>query len=220
MAARNRHRSIPALSLGGLAAILAFSLGTPGEKSDVEEWSFVREHIVMEVGQGEFQIDAKYVFKVERKTDDLIILYPFPTDSTLGRPILLNAWIDSGRGREPLHVLQQIQGWYWLMSAESAAKIEVGIRFRQAMKESRAVYVLRSAAIWDRPLEEATLEVRVPRGRRAIIQPKMVAAENLGEFECHRVIFKNWTPGEDLVVTLTQPGEPHSKSLKGLPLTP
>ena len=184
-----------------IPAILAsIGPGTPAESH--HSWCFVGEQVRMQVGDSVFVVEGNYDFERGDSPQDLVIRYPFPSDTTLGTPELLKSTADTPAGRFPMEIVPGQDGWRWVLSSSWGRKVSVHVTYRQAMLANHATYVLTSARDWGRPLREAVVEVCLPPKAIADISPALPRLVTNERGHVHEGQFRNWLPEEDLVVRL------------------
>jgi hypothetical protein len=168
---------------------------------------FASEVVRLVATGAEQTVEGTYVFVNEQDSTRALILYPFPKDSLLGAPHLIDASISHG-ARPPavLLVWADESGWHWTLSMAAGETCRVTIRYVQALAAPHAAYVLTSTRGWGRPLEHARLEVVLPENVR---RPRFTFAfrkDGYGDGRCVWVYeTKRFLPGKDLVVNWEAP---------------
>lgn len=114
------------------------------------------------------EVDGTYVLACERPYRQLIpLIYPFPADSMMAgaRMIEGHTRVD-GDSWEPLRFdpLPGGSGVRWWVPPCSGRTIEIRGRYRQAMREAYARYIVTTTRLWQRPLRHARFEIRLPEG--------------------------------------------------------
>lgn len=167
-------------------------------------WTFAEESVRLDVGEDFFKVSAEYVFTAGSDSEPLALLLPLAQDETLGEPILLEAGITCGTVARPLPVIMGQDGWRFVLNSPGPTKCTITLSYYQSMNGGRAVYVLRSAREWGRPLDRAVLEVSIEEGRACVIRPALEALGVTEGVQLFRASFEDWVPREDLVVELPE----------------
>ena len=185
-----------------LAMTAGMALGNPQVGTYLNGWSFTAERVCIVVSETDLTVDAQYKFHRFDDADELVVRYPFPADTSLGRPELLSASVHAPEGDEaPLEVVVRDDAWRWILSPSWGESVIVRVEYRQTISARRATYVLTSTRDWDRPLSKATFEIRTPlRTRASVSLPARMTEES--NSRVYRAEFVNWMPVSDLVVSL------------------
>lgn len=165
-------------------------------------WEFEAERVTLDIVEHGFVVTGEYEFRLHEPAEPLAFLYPFPADTSLGVPELMEASIEGSSGRRALSLVEDNGCWRWLAEPEDGQRCTIRIVYRQAMRDGHATYVLTSARAWRRPIERAHLEVRVAKGSRCRITPPLSFAGVDGDRSVYRGVFLGFDPTEDLRVDL------------------
>jgi hypothetical protein len=191
-----------------LVAAATLSLGTVTD--DVfgpvinRGWTFAEESVLLHVGDGFFKVSVEYVFAAEPESEPIALVVAFPNDKTVEEPVLLEAGITCGESPRPLPISMRQDSWRFVLSSPGQARCAVTLSYYQPMTGGSAIYVLRSAQEWGRPLERAVLEVRIPESMTCTISPALEALGARDGMQVFRGSFEEWVPREDLVVHLLE----------------
>lgn len=186
------------------AAGLAWGQPSVRPESPAAAWRFVGECVSIELSQAGFTVQAEYQFRLAADATALVFQYPFPVDSSLGEPELLEASISGASGWRALHVSPGDGCWRWIAEPSDTGQCAIRVAYRQATTSGRARYVLTSTQIWGRTIDHARLEVRIPRNRRCRIVPALPLISHDGEQTVYRGEFLRFLPQGDLLVELLE----------------
>jgi hypothetical protein len=165
-------------------------------------WSFVGERVRMQVTESEFVVDGYYEFERGAPEEDLVLRYPFPSDTTFGTPELLHSSVITSQGPRAMGIVSGPDGWRLVLKSSWGRNVSVHIIYRQAMLASHATYVLTSTRDWGRPLGRAVLEVCLPAESKADISPRLPRLEVHDGAQVRWAEFRDWLPEGDLTVRL------------------
>ena len=133
---------------------------------------FDSEIIKLSVVGDSLEVDGTYLLACQSPFDRPIALfYPFPVDSLLGGARMID-----GRARvgakpwEPLRfqAIPGRDGVRWWVPPSDGDTITVQGRYRQAIRERYARYIVTTTRAWDRPLRHARFEIRLPGGAEPV----------------------------------------------------
>jgi hypothetical protein len=185
------------------ALLILASLTAPGTVVSAATpftWSFAGERVYMRVTESEFVVDAHYDFERGAREEDLVIRYPFPSDTTLGVPELMGADVLTSGGSRGVDIVFGPDGWRWVLKSSWGRVVSLHLTYRQAIRARHATYILTSTKEWQRPLGRAVLEVSVPLGVDAEVTPYLPSRGTRDGALIRRAELRNWTPREDLVI--------------------
>ncbi len=152
---------------------------------------FEQEEVHMDISRGKVTITGRYLFHNPGPRDTMAgIFFPFPLDKGILYPDRIDVsgipFSRTARGiRFDLHVKGNEKRW-------------VTIRYTQRLKDSRAVYIVRSALAWHRPILRARFRIRYPSCFTNVHQPYRPASTGKGVI---RLDIKDFVPVRDIVVT-------------------
>src|SRR2546425_13178431 len=109
------------VALGIVSAALGVSATT------LPSWSFVGEHVRMQVTDSAFVVNGYYEFERGAPDEDLVLRYPFPSDPTFGTPELLHSSIITSRGPRAMEIVFGPDGWRWGLRSSWGHNVRVHI---------------------------------------------------------------------------------------------
>lgn len=144
---------------------------------------FDSELIQLAIEGDTLRIEGLYRFINNSRTPQVVLFYPYPTDSLLGE-----AWTESLEWRPSAAAAWQAlpfaenrarPGLRWRLPFADATRPEVRTVYRQLMLERHARYIVTTTSVWNRPLKHARFELTLPPG--AVLSHSSYDFERVGD---------------------------------------
>jgi hypothetical protein len=143
-------------------ALVSCRSGGP-EPPAVGPLRFHREHVTVEASGGRTRVVGIYYFRNESDEPlTTMIKYPFPVDRNHMMPFRIRVWEQAEEGLEPLGYVRADASVNWQMRFEPRGERVVRVEYVQEIKKNHAVYIVTTTRAWQRPIELAEFEFRMP----------------------------------------------------------
>jgi hypothetical protein len=149
------------------AAALATSFAGAAEDRPAGRLEFDSEQIVIDVRGDVVEVTGTYHFRVAGgAVAAQPMLYPYPEDPLLGEARTLRLEWRQPDGRWAPLAFDELppRGVRWRLPGSDAGTLTLRTVYRQAMRSTYARYIVTTTQAWDRPLREASFEIRLPDG--------------------------------------------------------
>lgn len=194
-------------SLWLIAMIMMADRPMPRLSHSAPSWCFVAEEVRVDVSESAFTVRGVYRFRMAPDAGALVFRYPFPADTTLGVPELIEASITGGPVPKALRVVEDRDCWRWVAEPDGADSCAIRIVYVQRMSQGRARYVLASTQEWGRPIGRARIEVCVPASGSYHIEPTLRLEASGPTQRTYRGDFTAFFPSEDLLIEVERVDE-------------
>jgi hypothetical protein len=179
------------------------SAGEAAVQTTLPPIRFYREYVTVVPSPGSTSVSAIYYFRNE--SDRSVrqgIAYPFPVDRTHLYPSVIRVWEKTGSGLRPMGYVRRGSNVLWEMDVEAGGTKVIRVDYTQEIREPRAIYIVTTTQRWERPIELAEFEFRVPAElgeHRLSFEPD--SSVTSGDTTVHYVAYEDFMPDEDLTVT-------------------
>jgi hypothetical protein len=192
---------LPACTEGGPDARPESARRVPsGRESPIR---FYREYVTVEPSHDRTCVTGLYYFRND--SDDALavgILYPFPVDRHHLYPLRIAAWEETDDGARPLGFARVAAGVRWSMDFFPREEKLIRVRYTQEIKKPHAIYIVTTTQKWERPIELAEFEFRIPRSLEgATLSFDPDRSEVRGDTLVYFVAWTDFMPDTDLTVT-------------------
>ena len=124
---------------------------------------FTREYVTVAPSQGSTKVSALYYFRND--SDRRVkqgIRYPFPVDRFHLYPRVVRVWEKNGSDLRPMGFVHRDRYVLWDMELEPREEKVVRVDYVQEIRRPRAIYIVTTTKEWERPIELAEFEFRIP----------------------------------------------------------
>lgn len=185
------------------AAVLSGCATEQTEPRDLSPIRFFREYVVVEPSREEVRVSGTYHFRND--TDEPVeqgIEYPFPVDRFHLYPGTIRvSEVDDGELR-PMGFTRRRESVRWLMRFEPRQEKIVRVDYWQDIHDASATYIVSSTQKWERAIEVAEFEFRIPPEiRDAGFSFTPDREEASGDTAVYYMRRENFLPDEDLTIT-------------------
>jgi len=192
---------LPACTEGGPGARPESARRAPsGRESPIR---FYREYVTVEPSRDRTRVTGLYYFRND--SDDALsvgILYPFPVDRHHLYPLRIAAWEETDDGLRPMGFSRESAGVRWAMDFSPREEKRIRVRYTQETKKPHAIYIVTTTQKWERPIELAEFEFRIPNSLEgATLSFEPDRSETQGDTLVYFVAWTGFMPDADLVVT-------------------
>jgi hypothetical protein len=164
---------------------------------------FHREYVKVEASRRLTRVSALYYFRNESdRRVEQGISYPFPVDRFHLYPRVVRVWEKTGDDLRAMGFLHRERNVLWTMDLEPGEEIVIRVDYTQEIRRPRAVYIVTTTKEWERPIEVAEFEFRVPAELDSVelsFEPDSRTVE--GDTIVYYVGYTDFMPDEDMVVT-------------------
>jgi hypothetical protein len=202
-----RRRDVVALvALLSLAAASVSCSRSNEEEHSAAQTSpirFYREYVKVEPAPGSAKVTALYYFRnaSDRKVHQ-DIFYPFPVDRFELYPRVIRVYQKTSDGLRPMGFSQHEAGVLWSMTFQPLEAETVKVVYVQDIKRPRAKYIVTTTRFWQRPIERAEFEFRVPASLDSVRLNFKPDTETVsGDTVVYYMRQDAFMPDEDLIVT-------------------
>jgi hypothetical protein len=167
---------------------------------------FYREYVTVEPAPDLTRVSALYYFR--NGSDEAIeqaISYPFPVDRFHQYPRIVRVWEVTEKGLRPMGFSPRRRSVLWMMRFGPREEKIVRVDYTQDISRPRAVYIVTTTKHWQRPIELAEFEFRVPStldSVRLSFEPDTTSVS--GDTMVYYMRREQFMPDEDLVVTWSE----------------
>jgi hypothetical protein len=164
---------------------------------------FYREYVTVEPAAGLTRVSALYYFRNDAdRAVEQAISYPFPVDRFHLYPRVVRVWEVTDAGRRAMGFSHRRRSVIWTMRFEPREEKIVRVDYTQDIRVPRAVYIVTTTRFWQRPIEIAEFEFRVPSALDSVrlsFEPDTRTVS--GDTIVYYMRREQFMPDEDLVVT-------------------
>ncbi|MBN2564985.1 MAG: hypothetical protein JXB46_04675 [Candidatus Eisenbacteria bacterium] len=199
-------RRVRALATSVILAIAAMVLSCAEEQPDAAPSSpirFYREYVTVEPATGSTRVSALYYFRNESDGDvHQMIRYPFPVDRFHLYPRVVRVWEKTDDDLRPMGFSHRDRSIVWTMSLGPRETKTVRVDYAQDIRSPRAIYIVTTTRLWQRPIELAEFEFRVPSSLDSVrlnFKPDLESAS--GDTVIYYVKRRDFMPDQDMIVT-------------------
>jgi hypothetical protein len=168
--------------------------------------TFYREYVIVEPSPGRTSVSARYYF---RNTSDRpvrqVISYPFPVDRFHLYPRVVRVWEETSEGLRPMGFVHHDRSVRWSMRFDPREDKLVRVDYIQDIASPHARYIVTTTKYWERPIELAEFEFRVPVSLDSVrlsFEPDRRSVS--GDTVVYYMRREEFMPDEDLDVTWSE----------------
>lgn len=164
---------------------------------------FVREYVTVELSPDRIHVSGLYHFRNDSADSvEQGIEYPFPIDRSHPYPASVRVYDETGDEPRPMGFLHGRSSVRWLMHFGPREERLVRVHYWQDIFEPSATYIVSSTQKWERPIELAEFEFRVPAG---LGETRMSFTPDRSDVSGDTLVYymrrEDFLPDEDFVVT-------------------
>ncbi|MEO0136245.1 MAG: hypothetical protein ABIL40_01485 [candidate division WOR-3 bacterium] len=153
---------------------------------------FYQEKITIEIDSASALVRGEYFFANNTNTRKIVrFFYPFPVDSIHSFPdiIILN---------QPYE--RDTNGIHFSMLLEPGRNNSFKISYRQYLKKRYFCYIITTTRKWQKPIKYAEFIVFAKKNQRLHLSYPPAAIFSRGEYDCYKIVKREFYPAEDLVI--------------------
>jgi len=166
---------------------------------------FVQEYVTVEPSPGLTRVVGVYHIRNEEDAAaEMGILYPFPVDRDHAPPHIVRLWEQTPDGYRTKGFVRRDADILLTLVFEPHEEKVFKVEYVQRIRKRHAVYILTTTRQWERAIELAEFEFRVPKeleGVELSFEPDRT--ESRGDTLVHYMRQEQFYPDEDLAVTWT-----------------
>ncbi len=165
--------------------------------------NFVREYVVVEPSPGRTRVVGTYHIRNDSDHPaEMGILYPFPVDRDHLSPHVVRLWEDTDDGFRTKGFTRREADILFTLVFEPREEKVFRAEYVQRIVDRHAVYIVTTTRRWERPIELAEFEFRIPASLVDVeLSFEPDTTETLGDTTVHFLRRESFYPSEDLVVT-------------------
>jgi hypothetical protein len=164
---------------------------------------FVREYVKVALSGDRVHVSGLYYFRnASAGSVEQGIEYPFPVDRFHPYPATVRVYDETGSEPRPMGFLQGRSSVRWMMRFGPNEERRVRVHYWQDVFEPSATYIVSSTQKWERPIELAEFEFRVPSGLGEVQTSFTPDRSDVsGDTIVYYMRREDFLPDDDLVVT-------------------
>jgi hypothetical protein len=164
---------------------------------------FYREYVTVEPSATRTTVTALYYFRNDSDESSTVgISYPFPVDRHHLYPFQTKVWEERQGSFEPLGFVRGETDVKWTMSFTPREEKLIKVRYVQEIRTRRAIYIVTTTKLWERPIEIAEFEFRIPASFGGVLLSFTPdRTESRGDTVVYYRRFTEFFPDEDLTVS-------------------
>jgi len=166
---------------------------------------FVQEYVTVEPSPGLTRVVG--IYHIRNDSDnaaEMGILYPFPVDRDHMSPHIVRLWEQTSDGYRTKGFVRRDADILLSLAFEPREEKIFKVEYVQRIRKRHAVYIVTTTRQWERAIELAEFEFRVPatlEGVELSFEPDR--SESLGDTVVYYMRQEQFYPDEDLTVTWT-----------------
>ena len=173
----------------------------PGD-SKINPVTFFKEFITVSLSDSEANIEGIYYFRNNQSSGQLFrVFFPFYLDSLTLFPHEIAAFKKNGKHLDKLAYMATHNAVRFSVPLNADTVTVWSLQYSQNLRSKSAIYILKSAQTWRKPLEEAHFMVNVPRNFKNV---KIWPEPDSSRVDAGRVYYfcteRNFMPERDLEI--------------------
>ncbi len=164
---------------------------------------FYREYVTVEPSATRTAVTALYYFRNDSDESSTVgIIYPFPVDRNHLYPFQTKVWEERRDSFEPIGFVRGETDVRWTMSFTPREEKLIKVRYVQEISSNRAIYIVTTTKLWERPIEVAEFEFRIPASFEGVMLSFTPdRTESHGDTIVHYRRYTDFFPDENLTVS-------------------
>jgi hypothetical protein len=163
---------------------------------------FYREYVIVEPSERTCRVDGLYFMRnVSGRALELTIEYPFPVGSRAGYPYQIFLEEVTDEGERAMGFTRGERSIRFPLRFGPDDERRFRVRYAQQVRGGSATYIVTTTKRWERPIELAEFEIRIPPGMDGVVlsvDPDSTWAR--GDTTVHYLRETDFFPDEDIVV--------------------
>jgi len=167
---------------------------------------FVQEYVIVEPAPGSTRVVGVYHIRNDSDAKaEMGILYPFPVDRDHAPPHIVRLWEQTPGGYRTKGFSRRDADILLTLDMEPREEKVFKVEYVQRIRKPHAVYIVTTTRQWERPIEIAEFEFRIPPTLADVtLSFEPDRTETRGDTLVHYMKREQFFPDEDLSVAWTE----------------
>jgi hypothetical protein len=173
------------------------------ETAEAPPVHFYREYVVIEPSEYACRVNGLYYMRnLTDRPLELGIEYPFPVGGPNKYPFQIFVDDVTDEGETPMGFIPEADAVRFTLRFEPEQERAFRVRYAQQVKGGRATYIVTTTKRWQRPIERAEFEIRIPAElQNPTISMEPDRVEVRGDTTFYYVLETDFYPDEDIIVS-------------------
>jgi len=182
--------------VGPCGELVSWTAQNPGSSSRSQGPNFKEEEVALKITASRLEVEGVYGFS-RGSSATTVLWFPFPEASQIDFNSVGATYAETGKDAV----------WSWARNgiairldfgSETAARLR--IRYAEKLSEEKAVYILKTAALWPLPIGKAHLQVCMPASFAPTFSLPFVRTQEVEGIATYEFFATEFQPSQDLVV--------------------